>query len=130
MIKVWTNGCFDILHRGHFEMLAYAKSLGNYLVVGIDSDQKVRAAKGANRPYNTVEDRKYALKSIKHVDEVVVFDSASQLETIIRSIAPHTMVIGSDWKGKEIIGERFCDELKFFERIGDYSTTNILEFKK
>ena len=127
---VWTNGCFDILHRGHFEMLAYAKSLGNYLVVGIDSDQKVRADKGANRPYNTVEDRKYALKSIKHVDEVVVFDSASQLETIIRSIAPHTMVIGSDWKGKEIVGERFCDELKFFERIGDYSTTNILEFKK
>ena len=131
MIKiVWTNGCFDILHRGHLEMLKYAKSLGDYVIVGIDSDDKVAKDKGSPRPFNNVEDRKFALKSLKYVDEVVVFDSANNLEIIIRSISPHVMVIGSDWKGKTVIGERFCGELKFFDRVGDYSTTNILEFKR
>jgi len=131
MIKiVWTNGCFDILHRGHLEMLKYAKSLGDYIIVGIDSDDKVAKDKGATRPFNNVEDRKFALKSLKYVDEVVVFDSAAKLEIIIRSISPHVMVIGSDWKGKTVIGESFCGELRFFDRIGDYSTTNILEFKR
>ena len=131
MIKiVWTNGCFDILHRGHLEMLKYAKSLGDYIIVGIDSDDKVAKDKGATRPFNNVEDRKFALKSLKYVDEVVVFDSAEKLEIIIRSISPHVMVIGSDWKGKTVIGESFCGELRFFDRIGDYSTTNILEFKR
>jgi rfaE bifunctional protein nucleotidyltransferase chain/domain len=131
MIKiVWTNGCFDVLHRGHFEMLKYAKSLGDYLIVGIDSDEKVTKDKGPSRPYTTAQDRKYALKAIKYVDEVVIFNSADQLETIIRSISPHVMVIGSDWKGKTVIGDSYCGELKFFDRIGDYSTTKILEAKK
>lgn len=109
-------------------MLKYAKSLGDYLIVGIDSDEKVRSDKGADRPFNNVADRKFALKSTKYVDEVVIFNSAQQLETIIRSIAPHFMVVGSDWKGKSVVGGKFCGELKFFERIGDYSTTKILEF--
>ena len=131
MIKtVWTNGCFDIVHRGHIEMLEYAKSLGDYLIVGIDSDEKVAKDKGPARPYNTCEDRKFLLKALRSVDEVVIFNSPQQLETIIRSVAPHFMVVGSDWKGKPVIGERFCDELRFFERIGDYSTTSILEFKR
>ena len=60
MVIVWTNGCFDILHRGHFEMFKYAKSLGDELIVGIDSDDKVRKDKGPNRPFNNVEDRKFA----------------------------------------------------------------------
>tara|TARA_Y100000310_G_C20438599_1_gene694943 strand:+ start:259 stop:651 length:393 start_codon:yes stop_codon:yes gene_type:complete len=127
---VWTNGCFDILHRGHLEMLKYANSLGDYVIVGIDSDEKVAKDKGSERPFNSVEDRKFALKSLKYVNEVVVFDSAAQLEIIIRSISPHVMVIGSDWKEKTVIGERFCGELKFFNRVGNYSTTNILEFKR
>tara|TARA_A100001515_G_scaffold143385_1_gene144360 strand:- start:248 stop:643 length:396 start_codon:yes stop_codon:yes gene_type:complete len=127
---VWTNGCFDVLHRGHVEMLQYAKSLGDYLIVGIDSDDKVAKDKGPKRPYNTYEDRKFLLKALKPVDEVVKFDSPEQLETIIRSVSPHFMVIGSDWKGKPVIGEKFCGELKFFDRIDNYSTTNILESKR
>ena len=127
---VWTNGCFDVLHRGHVEMLQYAKSLGDYLIVGIDSDDKVAKDKGPKRPYNTYEDRKFLLKALKPVDEVVKFDSPDQLETIIRSVSPHFMVIGSDWEGKPVIGEKFCGELKFFDRIDNYSTTNILESKR
>ena len=59
MKTVWTNGCFDVLHRGHIEMLKYAKSLGDKLIVGLDTDDKVRLAKGPNRPFNTLEDREF-----------------------------------------------------------------------
>jgi len=124
---VWTNGCFDILHRGHLEMFKYAKSLGDELIVGIDSDDKVREDKGPNRPFNSVEDRKFVLECIRYIDEVVVFDSRQGLEDEIRQLAPDVMVIGSDWKEKEVIGEQYCTELKFFDRIQGYSTTNILE---
>ena len=127
MKLVWTNGCFDVLHRGHFEMLKYAKSLGDYLIVGIDSDQKVKKDKGEKRPYNSVQDRKFALRCIKYVDRVLIFDSRAELEQLIRLLEPDYMVIGSDWKGKEVVGESYCTELKFFDRIDGYSTTNILE---
>jgi len=127
---VWTNGCFDVLHRGHVEMLKYAKSIGDYVIVGIDSDEKVALDKGPARPYNNVADRKFMLKSLKYVDEVVVFNAAKQLDLIIKSISPQIMVIGSDWRGKEVIGSQHCKELVFFDRIGEYSTTDILESKK
>ena len=127
MVKVWTNGCFDVLHRGHFEMLKHAKTLGDYLIVGIDSDEKVKRDKGASRPFNSTEDRKFALESIKYVDAVVVFDSRVGLEQIIKSVSPDIMVIGSDWKGKEVVGEEYTQKLCFFDRIEHYSTTNILK---
>ena len=114
-------------NRGHIEMLQYAKSLGDCLIVGIDSDAKVKSDKGVERPYNNEIDRKFMLKAIKFVDEVVIFDSAIKLENLIENIAPHYMVIGSDWKGKKVVGQQHCKELKFFDRISSYSTTNILE---
>jgi D-beta-D-heptose 7-phosphate kinase/D-beta-D-heptose 1-phosphate adenosyltransferase len=127
---VWVNGCFDVLHRGHLEMLKYAKSLGDYLMVGIDSDQKVKKDKGSNRPFNNAEDRKFALESIRYVDKVLVFNSRAGLEHLIKLLEPDYMVIGSDWKGKEVVGESYCTELKFFDRISTYSTTKILENNK
>jgi len=126
---VWTNGCFDVLHRGHFEMLKYAKSLGDIVMVGIDSDEKVKKDKGSDRPFNSADDRKFALESIKYVDKVWVFKSKEHLERLIEMLEPNYMVIGSDWKGKTVVGEQYCTELKFFDRIEGYSTTNILENK-
>ncbi len=127
MVKVWVNGCFDVLHRGHFELFKYAKSLGDFLVVGIDSDQKVKQDKGSSRPYNKMDDRLFALNSIRYIDKVHYFDSKQGLEDLIREEKPDIMVVGSDWKGKEIVGSQFAGKVKYFERIGDYSTTNILE---
>jgi rfaE bifunctional protein nucleotidyltransferase chain/domain len=127
MVKVWTNGCFDILHRGHFEMLKYARSLGDFLIVGIDSDKKVQADKGPTRPVNSVEDRRFALEAIRYVDEVVVFDSPEGLANAIKKTSPDIMVIGSDWRGKKVVGEEHTKEVRFFDRIGDYSTTSIIE---
>ena len=127
MIKVWTNGCFDILHRGHFEMLRYAKTLGDYLIVGIDSDNKVKQDKGRTRPINCAADRKYALESIGCVDAVVIFNSAENLAQTIKGIAPDLMVVGSDWEGKKVVGAEYVGEVRFFNRVGNYSTTRILK---
>ena len=124
---VWTNGCFDVLHRGHYEMLKYAKSLGNYLIVGIDSDRKVKQDKGESRPINNEDDRRFVLESIKYVDRVVVFDTPAQLEKMIKMIKPNFMVVGSDWKNKNIVGGIYADTVYFFDRIEGLSTTNILE---
>ena len=130
MTIVWTNGCFDILHRGHIELFKYAKSLGNKLIVGIDSDAKVKQDKGSERPINCVKDRKFILESISYVDEVLIFDSTQELENLIKQTKPDIMVIGSDWKNKTVIGRKYATNLLFFDRVGNYSTTDILKQKE
>lgn len=127
MTIVWTNGCFDVLHRGHIEMLSYAKSLGDVLYVGIDSDKKVNKDKGSSRPFNNEQDRLYMLKSLKAVDEVVIFSSPEELTEEIKKISPDFLVVGSDWEGKQVVGAEHSKQVCFFERIDGYSTTQILE---
>ena len=129
-MKIWTSGCFDILHRGHIELFKYAKSLGDRLVIGIDSDSKVKKDKGESRPFNRSEDRKFILESIKYVDEVLVFNSAEQLENLIKDNFPDIMIVGSDWRGKKVVGSEHAGEVLFFDRIDEYSTTKILENNK
>tara|TARA_R110000796_G_scaffold46163_1_gene111770 strand:+ start:1654 stop:2043 length:390 start_codon:yes stop_codon:yes gene_type:complete len=129
MKTIWVNGCFDILHRGHIELFRYAKSLGDYLIIGIDSDARVKYLKGSSRPINNQDDRKFFLESIKFIDKVVVFNNEDELCDCIKSNDVETMVVGSDYKEKKVIGSQHSKELKFFDRIGNYSTTNILEKK-
>ena len=124
---IWTNGCFDVLHRGHIELFKYAKSLGDKLIVGIDSDEKVKKDKGDTRPVNCLNDRKEVLEAIRYIDEVLTFDNQEGLESLIKSSRPDTMVIGSDWRGKKVVGEKYAREVVFFDRMEGYSTTNILK---
>ena len=126
-ITVFTNGCYDILHRGHIELFKYCKSLGDILVVGIDTDEKVKLDKGPTRPFNTLEDRIFLLESIKYIDKVLVFNSKQELIELVKQVDPNILVKGSDWKGKEIVGSEYAKEVKYFERIANYSTTKILE---
>jgi len=127
MKTVFINGCFDILHRGHIELFKYAKSIGDRLVVGIDSDDRVSKMKGKSRPVNCFDDRVFILESIKYIDEIHGFNSNIDLENILYRIKPEIMIVGSDWKGKEIVGSRYAKELQFFNRIEQYSTTKILQ---
>lgn len=131
MKRIWVNGCFDVIHRGHIELLQYAKSLGGYgisaLFVGIDSDHKVSKDKGPDRPFNNQEDRKAVLEAIRPVDFVYIFNSKEGLEDLIKSIRPDIMVVGSDYIGREVVGSQYAGEVIFFDRMEGYSTTKILE---
>ncbi len=126
-MKIFVNGTFDILHRGHIELLNYAKSLGDFLLVGIDSDERVKEKKGSTRPIHSQEERKFFLENLKAVDSVDVFSSDKELEEMIKSFKPDIMVVGSDWKDKSVIGSYYAANLIFFERIGDYSTTKTIQ---
>jgi len=129
MKKIFTNGCFDVLHRGHLELFEYAYNLG-YLYVGVDSDAKVKLDKGKDRPYNKLEDRIKMLESLRIIDEVRSFNNTQGLEDLIKEISPDILVIGSDWRGKKVVGTQYATKLQFFERIDGYSTTSILEYIK
>jgi D-beta-D-heptose 7-phosphate kinase/D-beta-D-heptose 1-phosphate adenosyltransferase len=125
MKKVFVNGTFDILHVGHIALLDYAKSLGDQLVVGIDSDDRVRLLKGSDRPINSQLERGTILSALKSVDEVFVFDTDDELTSLIQ--ACDVMVKGSDYRDKPIVGQEICKQIVFFERLNGYSTTNKIQ---
>ena len=127
MRKIFVNGTFDLLHRGHLELLNYAKSLGDRVYVAIDTDRRVSEKKGPTRPIYNQEERKFFLENLKSVDKVFFFDSDLELESIINFIQPDLMVVGSDWRGKSVIGSMYASELIFFDRIGDYATTKTVQ---
>ena len=127
MTRVFVNGTFDVLHVGHLALLNYAKSLGDYLVVGIDTDERVREKKGPTRPVNSAENRSLMLLNLKSVDEVFQFNSDQELEKLVKSVKPDIMVVGSDWKDKSVIGSYYATKLIFFDRIDEYSTTKIIQ---
>lgn len=127
MIKVFVNGTFDILHPGHLSLLNYAKSLGDYVVVALDNDQRVKEKKGESRPINNLEERKLMLINLKSVDEVLSFGTDEELELLIKTIKPDIMVVGSDWKNHSVIGSYYASKLIFFDRIYEYSTTKKIQ---
>ena len=100
---VFTNGCFDLLHVGHIRYLSMAKELGDYLIVGLNSDQSVRNLKGKNRPINIFEDRAKLLSALSFVDLVLIFDDQTPIN-LIKDILPDILVKGGDYKIKDIVG--------------------------
>lgn len=126
MKKVWMNGCFDVLHHAHFKMIEFASTFGELVVIGIDSDKRVKELKGDDRPFHSEEERKYNLERIKGVSKVIVFDSEIMLEEAIKRYQPDVFVIGSDYKDKKIVGEEYSKAMVFFNRMEDFSTTKIL----
>lgn len=127
---VFTNGCFDIIHPGHIDLLERAKNLGTKLIVGINSDDSVRAIKGTERPFLTQTERKAVLEGLKSVDEVRIFDENTP-EILIREIKPDVLVKGGDWKIEEIIGADFVmqngGEVFSLPLKADFSSSKIVE---
>jgi len=126
MKTIFVNGTFDILHPGHVQLLNYARSLGDSLLVAIDGDQRVQELKGSGRPINSEDNRKFMLENLRSVDTVWIFNSDQELEDICRLYNP-VMVKGSDYKDKHIIGQQYCKEIVFYDRIEPYSTTRAIQ---
>ena len=127
MSRVFVNGCFDILHRGHIELLQAASSQGDILLVAIDSDKRVSELKGPSRPINTEKDRKFLLESLKMVKQVKIFDSEEELLSIVKDFKPDVMMVGSDYRNKAVIGASHAKKLLYFQRIDEYSTTKTIQ---
>lgn len=127
---VFTNGCFDILHRGHVAYLNEAKSCGDLLVLGLNSDASVKKLKGPERPVNSEEDRKFILENLKAVDFVEIFTEETPLN-LIKKIMPHTLVKGGDWSVEQIVGSKEVlangGEVYSLNFVDGFSTTNIIE---
>ncbi len=127
---VFTNGCFDLLHPGHIDLLKRAKKMGTKLIVGINSDKSVSAIKGNNRPFQSQEERKKILENLKPVDEVVIFDELTP-ENLIKKIKPDVLIKGGDWKKEEIIGADFVlksgGEVFSLALKNGYSSSKIAE---
>jgi rfaE bifunctional protein nucleotidyltransferase chain/domain len=126
-MRVFVNGTFDLLHRGHLELLNFAKGWGESLYVGIDSDDRVKQLKGDSRPIHSQEDRKYFLENLKPVKEVFIFSTDEELTNLVRAISPDYMIVGSDYKNKRVIGEEYAKNLLFFNRIESYASTKIIQ---
>ena len=125
--KVFVNGTFDLLHRGHIELLNYAMTQGGHVCVGIDTDDRVKQMKGPTRPIHNQEERKFFLENLKAVDEVRFFSNDKELEGMVKSYQPDIMIVGADWKDKSVIGSYWAAKLIFFDRIGEYATTKTIQ---
>lgn len=129
-ILVFTNGCFDIIHRGHIEYLNEAKKMGDFLLVAVNSDESVRKIKGNNRPINSQEDRAIVLDNLKPVDGVIIFDEETPYE-LIKLIVPDVLVKGGDWKVEDIIGADIVlsngGRVESLAFVKNYSTTGLIK---
>ena len=123
---IFTNGCFDILHRGHASYLEKAKALGDILILGLNSDESITRLKGESRPINTLEDRAFLLAALESVDYVVPFTEDTPLE-LITLVKPHTLVKGADYEGKEVVGSNISCEVVLIDFVAGKSTSGLIE---
>lgn len=130
---VFTNGCFDLLHIGHVRYLEQAKSLGDILIVGINTDASVQVLKGPTRPIQNENDRAEILASLKAVDHTILFGEQTPLE-LIKEVKPNLLVKGGDWKPEQIVGSDFVlangGQVKSLQFVNGKSTTSIIEKSK
>ena len=124
--NIWLNGCFDVLHMGHIKLFQRARQMGMRVLVGIDTDERITSAKGEGRPVNNLKDRVEFLRSIKYIDEVVVFNTDEELSNTIKEYAPRYMLIGDDYKDKEIIGSKWIKEIIYVPRYQGLSSSAII----
>lgn len=124
-MKVFTNGCFDVLHRGHAELLKYCRSIGGTVIVGLNSDASVRRLKGPARPTNCEDDRRFLLKSMSYVDDVIVFEEDTPYN-LIKQIKPDVIVKGSDYSIEQVAGNDLC-EVRIFDLLDGYSSTKTIQ---
>lgn len=127
MKKVFVNGTFDILHVGHIRMLEFAKQHGDYLLVALDTDERIKRLKGHGRPINSLDIRREMMLSLRTVDDVTHFSTNEELEDIVFQCQPDVMIVGSDYKDKPVIGSEYAKKLIFFDRIEEYSTTKTIQ---
>ncbi len=123
---VFTNGCFDIIHKGHVEILRKAKELGDVLIVGLNSDSSVRKIKGPDRPVNNQNDRMHVLSGIGYTDYIVIFNEDTPYE-LIKKIQPQFLVKGGDYKKEEIVGKEFAENIVVIDYIEGYSTSRVIK---
>jgi len=123
-MKVFTNGCFDIIHRGHIELLKYCASLGE-VIVGLNSDNSVKRLKGLHRPINNATDRKFLLESLRSVSKVIIFEEDTPYN-LIKSIKPDLIVKGGDYSPHKVIGQDLC-RVEIFQTIQGYSTSDFIK---
>ena len=126
---VFTNGCFDILHLGHIKYLQKAKSFGDVLIVGVNSDSSVKRLKGESRPINPEYDRAYLLGALESVDYVIIFEEDTPYE-LIKIVSPDILVKGGDYQGKKVVGSDIAKEVKLVNFIQGKSTTSIINRAK
>lgn len=129
MKTVWTNGTFDVLHMGHIQLFRQARKLagpGGKVIVGTDSDERVRELKGPTRPINNIYDRVDFLNAIKYIDGVVTFSSADELEARIKQFSPDILLVGDDYVDKPVVGAQYAKKVVFIPRYGGLSSSNII----
>lgn len=127
---VFTNGCFDLVHKGHIEYLKKAKSLGDILIIGLNSDASVRRLKGKGRPVTAQGDRAKILASLEFVDFVIIFNEDTPFN-LIKELRPDVLVKGADWKKEDIVGrktvESYGGKVRVVRYLKGYSTSKLLK---
>ena len=130
IMMVFTNGCFDILHRGHLTYLNEAKAQGDILILGLNSDQSIKRLKGEDRPINNQADRKFMLENLRCIDHVEIFEEDTPYN-LIKRVMPDVLVKGGDWKPEQIVGSDIVlgngGEVRSLLFIDGHSTTSIIE---
>ena len=124
--NIWINGCFDVLHMGHIKLFRRARQMGMKVIIGVDTDERIRQAKGEGRPVNDLHNRIDFLRSIKYVDMIHSFGTDEELSKLIEDYLPRYMLIGDDYKDKEIIGSKWVKEIIYVPRYQGLSSSNII----